>query len=99
MIADHDVYGIAVIDRNEATIATLKGKKIDVVAHLTSGVPGKHKAGGQSQRRFDRVIENLAHEFLKRIGDHMNDEFLPIKKDLKGVILGGPGYTKRSWLY
>ena len=97
MIADHDVYGIAVIDRNEATIATLKGKKIDVVAHLTSGVPGKHKAGGQSQRRFDRVIENLAHEFLKRIGDHMNDEFLPIKKDLKGVILGGPGYTKEDF--
>ena len=94
MVSDRDVYGIAVIDRKEATIATLKGKRIDIVAHLTSGVPGKHKAGGQSQRRFDRVIEDAAREFLKRIGRHVNDAFLPIKDDLRGVILGGPGNTK-----
>ena len=97
MIASKDVYGVAVIDRNEATIATLKGKRIDVVANLTSGVPGKHKAGGQSQRRFDRVIDQLAHEFLKRIGKHMNDAFLPIKDDLRGVVLGGPGHTKNDF--
>ena len=72
MIEERDVYGVAVIDRNEATYATLKGKKETILGHLTSGVPGKHKAGGQSQRRFDRVIEDLAHQFLKRIGDHMN---------------------------
>ena len=97
MIASKEVYGIAVIDRNEATIATLKGKRIKITAHLTSGVPGKHKAGGQSQRRFDRVIEQLAHEFLKRIGQHMDDDFLPIKDELKGIILGGPGYTKEDF--
>ena len=97
MIASKEVYGIAVIDRNEATIATLKGKRINVVANLTSGVPGKHKAGGQSQRRFDRVIDQLAHEFLKRIGTHMDDEFLPIKDDLKGIVLGGPGGTKEDY--
>ncbi|MBQ6813216.1 MAG: peptide chain release factor aRF-1 [Methanobrevibacter sp.] len=97
MIASKEVYGIAVIDRNEATIATLKGKRIKITAHLTSGVPGKHKAGGQSQRRFDRVIEQLAHEFLKRIGQHMNDDYLPIKDELKGIILGGPGYTKEDF--
>lgn len=97
MIASKEVYGLAVIDRKEATIATLKGKRIDIISHLTSGVPGKHKAGGQSQRRFDRVIELAAHEFLKRIGSHMNDSFLDIKDDLKGVILGGPGHTKEDF--
>lgn len=97
MIASKEVYGIAVIDRNEATIATLKGKRINVVSNLTSGVPGKHKAGGQSQRRFDRVIDQLAHEFLKRIGSHMDEEFLPIKDDLKGIVLGGPGGTKEDF--
>jgi len=97
MISSKEVYGLAVIDRKEATIATLKGKRIDIISHLTSGVPGKHKAGGQSQRRFDRVIEIAAHEFLKRIGSHMNDAFLEIKDDLKGVILGGPGHTKEDF--
>ena len=94
MVAERDVYGIAVIDRKEATIATLKGKRVEIIATLTSGVPGKHKAGGQSQRRFDRVIEDAAREFLKRIGRHVNDAYLPIKDDLRGVVLGGPGNTK-----
>jgi peptide chain release factor subunit 1 len=97
MIEERDVYGVAVIDRNEATYATLKGKRETILGHLTSGVPGKHKAGGQSQRRFDRVIEDLAHQFLKRIGDHMNETFLPLKDDLKGIIIGGPGFTKKDF--
>ncbi|MCQ2972429.1 MAG: peptide chain release factor aRF-1 [archaeon] len=93
-----ETYGLAVIDRNEATIATLKGKTTQILAHLTSGVPGKHKAGGQSQRRFDRVIDQLAHEFKKRIGDHMDEVFLPLKDDLKGVVIGGPGFTKEEFV-
>ncbi len=97
MIDVKETYGLAVLDRKEATIATLRGKRIDIIKTLTSGVPGKHKAGGQSQRRFDRLIELAAHEFLKRIGEHMNDAFLPIE-DLKGVILGGPGHTKEDFL-
>jgi peptide chain release factor subunit 1 len=92
-----EVYGLAVIDRKEATIATLKGKRVDILKHLTSGVPGKHKAGGQSQRRFDRLIDLAAHEFKKRIGEHMNEAFLSIE-DLKGIVIGGPGHTKEEFL-
>lgn len=92
-----EVYGVLVLDRKEATIATLRGKRIDIVKTLTSGVPGKHKAGGQSQRRFDRVIEDEAHKFLKRIGQHSNDTFLPIDDELKGVLIGGPGHTKNDF--
>ncbi|MDO5851644.1 MAG: peptide chain release factor aRF-1 [Methanobacteriaceae archaeon] len=97
IIEYNEVYGVLVLDRKEATIATLRGKRTDIIKHLTSGVPGKHKAGGQSQRRFDRLIDLAAHEFLKRIGDHTNEAFLPIE-DLKGVIIGGPGHTKEEFI-
>ncbi len=97
ILAEKDVYALAVIDRKEATLAILRGKRIDIIKHLTSGVPGKHKAGGQSQRRFDRLIDLAAHEFLKRIGDHMNDAYLNVP-DLKGVIIGGPGHTKEEFV-
>ena len=98
IIEERDTYGLAVVDRKEATIATLKGKKVNILTHLTSGVPGKHKAGGQSQRRFDRVIDLAAHEFKKRIGEHMNDDFMDLKDDLKGIIVGGPGFTKEEFI-
>ncbi len=97
ILAEKDVYALAVIDRKEATLAILRGKRIDIIKHMTSGVPGKHKAGGQSQRRFDRLIDLAAHEFLKRIGDHMNDAYLNVP-DLKGVIIGGPGHTKEEFV-
>ncbi|MDR0912438.1 MAG: peptide chain release factor aRF-1 [Methanobrevibacter sp.] len=97
MMDTKEIYGVAVLDRKEATIATLKGKRIDILKHLTSGVPGKHKAGGQSQRRFDRLIDLAAHEFKKRIGDHMNETLLPIE-DLQGLLIGGPGHTKEEFL-
>ena len=97
MIEVKETYGIAVVDRKEATIATLRGKRVDILNHLTSGVPGKHKAGGQSQRRFDRVIDLAAHEFKKRIGEHMNDAFLEME-DLTGVVIGGPGHTKEEFV-
>ena len=93
-----EVYGAVVLDRKEATIATVRGKRLDIVKTLTSGVPGKHKAGGQSQRRFDRVIELAAHEFLKRIGRYVDEAFLPLKDELKGVLIGGPGHTKNDFV-
>lgn len=93
-----EVYGAVVLDRKEATIATVRGKRIDIMKTLTSGVPGKHKAGGQSQRRFDRVIELAAHEFLKRIGRYVDEAYLPLKDDLKGVLIGGPGHTKNDFV-
>ena len=65
---------------------------------MTSGVPGKARAGGQSSVRFARLREIAAHEFYKRIADVANKEFLPIIKDLKGILVGGPGPTKETFV-
>lgn len=42
-----DYYGLLLIDKNEATIAFLKGKKYEIVGHFKSRVAGKTRAGGQ----------------------------------------------------
>lgn len=47
MLAVRDLYGLLVIDRQQATIGLLEGKQIKVLQKLTSGVPGKIRAGGQ----------------------------------------------------
>ena len=93
IIREKETYGILVIDGNEATLATLHGRRVDVVKEFTSGVPGKHRAGGQSARRFERIREAEVNQYYKRIGNHLNEIFGQIS-DLKGVIVGGPGPTK-----
>jgi peptide chain release factor subunit 1 len=52
--------------------------------------------GGQSQRRFERIIEQLVEEFYKKVGERAARHFLPLleKGILKGIILAGPGYAK-----
>lgn len=47
MLESKEVYGLIVVDKREATIGLLKGTQIEIIANLTSGVPGKFKAGGQ----------------------------------------------------
>ncbi|MFH1823144.1 MAG: hypothetical protein ABH817_00280 [archaeon] len=42
-----EAYGLLVLDRREATFGVLEGKHIFPLRHLTSGVPGKFKTGGQ----------------------------------------------------
>ena len=91
-----DVFGIIVMDNREATIGLLKGTAIIVLNSMTSGVPGKIKAGGQSQQRFARLREGAAHDFYQRIAEFCNKEFYN-KAEIKGIILGGPGPTKETF--
>ena len=93
MLREKETYGILLIDSSGATIATLQGRRLDIVRQLTSGVPGKTRAGGQSARRYERLREMRLQEYFTRVGEHANDAFLPIE-NLKGVILAGPGPTK-----
>jgi len=97
MIRIKEAYGLIVVERGEAAIGILRGKSLEVVDELTSGIPGKHRAGGQSARRFERIIEQLTHEFYKRIGEHANKIFLPIKDELQGIVIGGPGPAKNEF--
>jgi len=93
MMVEHQVYGLVVLDRRDATIALLKGKTIIPLKTTHSEVPGKFKAGGQSAARFARLREGAIKEHFKKIADYMKEQFLPLGTNLKGIILGGPGVT------
>ena len=93
MLTTKESYGLIVIDRGEATIGFLHGKRIVSVKNIQSLVPSKHGRGGQSARRFERSIEIAAHEYYKKVAGIANEAFLS-QKNLKGVLIGGPGPTK-----
>lgn len=92
-----DSFGLIVMDKREATVGLLRGSNIKVLSNMTSGVPGKYKTGGQSAMRFARLREEAAHDFYKRIAEVANKEFLG-KKELKGILVGGPGPTKNEFV-
>jgi len=92
-----EIFGLLVMDRKEATIGLLEGKRVDVLQKMTSGVPSKVRAGGQSSQRFHRITEGLTKEFYKRIAAEMKNIFFEMPK-LKGILVGGPVPTKDEFL-
>ena len=97
MVGVEELYGLLVIDRQQAMIGLLEGKRIKSLQKLTSGVPGKIKAGGQSAARFERLTEGLAKEFYRRVSEVMKSAFFDMPK-LKGILVGGPIPTKEEFL-
>lgn len=97
MLEHRETYGLVVMDRREGDIALLKGKKIVPLVSTHSHVPGKFKTGGQSARRFEMNRDLAAKAFYRKIGEYMKEQFLGMK-ELKGIIVGGPGPTKYDFI-
>jgi len=96
-LADKSHYGLIVMDRKEVTLGLLRGSQVIELDSKESHVPPKHDAGGQSQHRWERQTEQAAHEFFVKIGEMANRVFLDRAADLQGILIGGPGDTKRIW--
>ncbi len=97
MLVEKEIYGLFLIDRRECTIGLLRGNRIDLLKYMTSHVPGKHGRGGQSQRRFERLTELAAHEWFVKCGEQASEIFRN-QKEIKGILVGGPGPTKQFFI-
>jgi peptide chain release factor subunit 1 len=97
MMKDDKVIGILALDTQEAGLGILTGDRWEVIDTLTSGVAGKHRQGGQSARRFERLRDNELNEFYHRVADHAQKVFVDQFK-VRGIIVGGPGPTKDNFL-
>ncbi|MFX1504397.1 MAG: peptide chain release factor aRF-1 [Promethearchaeota archaeon] len=97
MLTPRETYGLLVIGRAESAVGYIKGNKVEVIREFTSGIHGKHRAGGQSQRRFERLIEEGEKQFYRRISETVNELFLPME-NLRGIFIGGPGQSKEKFV-
>jgi peptide chain release factor subunit 1 len=97
MMKDDKVIGILAIDTQEAGLGVLTGERWEVIDTMTSGVAGKHRQGGQSARRFERLRDNELNEYYHRIGNRAQKIFVD-QFNVKGMIVGGPGPTKENFV-
>ena len=96
MVREREVYGIIVIDKSDADIGVVIGKRIEHLKHLDSIVPGKTTKGGWSQARYQRIREGLLRDFMKTVGEIASKEFKKYP-ELKGVVIAGPGPIKEEF--
>ncbi|ELZ01691.1 peptide chain release factor 1 [Natrialba chahannaoensis JCM 10990] len=98
MLADKGLYGLVVLDRREANVGWLKGKRVEPVKSASSLVPGKQRKGGQSAQRFARLRLEAIDNFYQEVAGMANDLFVPKRHELDGILVGGPSPTKDEFL-
>ncbi len=96
-VAEKEIYGLLVFDKQEANIGLIKGKTVENIKRLESIVPGKTSKGGQSAARFERVREGMIMDFMKEIAELATKTFRDMPH-IKGIIIAGPGPSKDDFM-
>jgi len=74
----------------------ISGDRVEVIEVITSGVGSKHRQGGQSARRFERIRENEINDFFHRVAQHAKEIFIDTYR-VKRLIISGPGMSKEDF--
>jgi peptide chain release factor subunit 1 len=98
MLADQGLFGLIVLDRREANVGWLRGKRVEPVKSASSLVPGKQRKGGQSAQRFARLRLEAIDNFYQEVAGMANELFVADRHDMAGILVGGPSPTKDEFL-
>ena len=97
MLKDDNLIGFLAIDAKDAGWGILYGDRIQVLKETSSGVAGKHRQGGQSAKRFQKLREMELTYYFNRIAQITREYFIDIYP-IKGLIISGPGPTKEEFV-
>ena len=75
MLEAKETYGLIVVGRKESAVGYIKGDHVEIVRDFTSGIHGKHKAGGQSQKRYERLINKGKEKEAQILKDQFFKEY------------------------
>jgi peptide chain release factor subunit 1 len=81
-------FTLILINSNHAKIFSVYLGKIDDAKYLSSDIMSKHKKGGWSQARFQRIRKGAIHDFFLDVLEMMK------KIPSNQIILAGPGPEK-----
>jgi peptide chain release factor subunit 1 len=98
MLEDKGLFGLIVLDRREANVGWLRGKRVEAVKSASSLVPGKQRKGGQSAQRFARLRLEAIDNFYQEVAGMANDLYVPERHEIDGILVGGPSPTKDEFL-
>ncbi|SEN64272.1 peptide chain release factor subunit 1 (aeRF-1) [Halorientalis persicus] len=98
MLGDKGLFGLIVLDRREANVGWLKGKRVEPVKSASSLVPGKQRKGGQSAQRFARLRLEAIDNFYQEVAGMADDLFVDQRHEMDGILVGGPSPTKDEFL-
>jgi peptide subunit release factor 1 (eRF1) len=89
--------GVLLLRRGGFSIGIFSG---DVLVDSRTGtrfVKNRHRKGGQSQRRFDRIREKQIDELFEKACDAARAKLGPVREVLDAIFLGGDRRTVQAF--
>jgi len=92
LLDDHEDYGIVLMDSQEAAFYLVRSTQMEQVASASIDLMNRHKKGGMSQKRFNRLRRGQIDEFIDQVIEDLDR--LQEMKGLRGLVIAGPGEVK-----
>lgn len=95
LVQDWEPFLILLLDHHHARMLVVSYGEITDEMELTKDIMNKHKKGGWSQMRFQRLRQGAIDHFFKDVKEHL--EAILKKDGVKRIIIAGPGGAKKQF--
>jgi peptide chain release factor subunit 1 len=92
ILDEWESFTLLMINSNSAKIFSITLGQIDEIKNLSSDIMNKHKKGGWSQARFNRLRRGAINSFFSEVIEALE------KRQDKQIIIAGPGEAKKQFI-
>ena len=97
LLAQTRLVGVVLLRLGRYAVGVYRGRTLVTSKTDTRQVHGRHRAGGSSQRRFERRREKQARELFDEACRVVGAQLGPYERELEHVFLGGEAHTLRAF--
>lgn len=91
---DYEDYALLLMDSQQAKLFTVRSNVMKIEDSDSIDLMNKHKKGGMSQMRFNRLRKGAINSFISDVIEDI--EGLEDLKDSRGLVVAGPGEVKKQ---
>jgi len=92
MIDEWESFSLVLVNSNSAKIYSVSFGEITDSKKLSADIMNKHKKGGWSQARFNRLRRGAIHSFFTEVVEELE------KREDEQIIVAGPGTSKNKFV-
>jgi len=93
LMDDYQDYGILLLDSREARLFCVRSDILEERDHISTDLMNKHKKGGWSQMRFNRLRKGAIKSFLTQVVADLQEK---CDDSIRGIVIAGPGDAKNQ---
>lgn len=98
LMAQKYTIGVVLLRLGRYSVGVFEGDQLVTSKGDSRYVKGRHRAGGTSQLRFQRIREKQMSNLFKKTGEVVADQFAPYERKLDYILLGGERHTIANFL-